>query len=347
MYFRNKCVISPDMKKIKILLIAFLLLLVGVGAWLFAWPLSTLDTPVRIYVDADDNLDSVAQKTAAVQPRQMIGFRLTAMLRSLRGHVHPGCYEITPDISSWRLVTNVYHGQQTPVSVTVSPTWTKEMALSKVARQLLTDSASLAAEFNDRTRQRELGVDTATAATLLLCDTYEMYWTISPRAFMNRMARERDRYWSAARTAKAKALGMSREEVYTLASIVDAETANNGEKPTVAGLYLNRLRTGMLLQADPTVKFAIGDFGLRRIYGYMLTTPSPYNTYLHAGLPPGPIRVPQTASIDAVLNAEHHDYLYMCANSDFSGTHAFAATYSEHLRNAARYVRALNERGIK
>ena len=152
---------------------------------------------------------------------------------------------------------------------------------------------------------------------------------------------------TAGRTAKAKALGMSREEVYTLASIVDAETANNGEKPTVAGLYLNRLRTGMLLQADPTVKFALGDFGLRRIYGYMLTTPSPYNTYLHAGLPPGPIRVPQTASIDAVLNAEHHDYLYMCANSDFSGTHAFAATYSEHLRNAARYVRALNERGIK
>ncbi|MBQ7742250.1 MAG: endolytic transglycosylase MltG [Bacteroidaceae bacterium] len=332
------------MKKFYILLLTSFLAL---GTWFLAWPVSTLDRPVRIYVDRDDNLDSVTAKISVIEPRQMVGFRLTAMLRSLRGHVHPGCYEVTPSMSSWRLATNIFRGQQTPVSVTVSPTWTKEMALAKVARQLLTDSAGLAAEFNNRDRQREFGVDTATAATLLLSNTYEMYWTTSPRSFMQRMAKERDRFWTAGRTAKAKALGMSREEVYTLASIVDAETANNGEKPTVAGLYLNRLRTGMLLQADPTVKFALGDFGLRRIYGYMLTTPSPYNTYLHAGLPPGPIRVPQTASIDAVLNAEHHDYLYMCANSDFSGTHAFAATYSEHLRNAARYVRALNERGIK
>ena len=332
------------MKKFYILLLTSFLAL---GAWFLAWPVSTLDTPVRIYVDRDDNLDSVIRKLDTIQPRQMIGFRLTAMLRSLRGHVHPGCYEVTPSMSSWRLATNIFRGQQTPVSVTVSPTWTKEMALSKVARQLLADSAGLAAEFNDAERQRECGVDTATAATLLLSNTYEMYWTISPRAFMQRMAKERDAFWNASRTAKAKALGMSREQVYTLASIVDAETANNGEKPTVAGLYLNRLRKGMLLQADPTVKYALGDFALRRIYGYMLTTPSPYNTYLHAGLPPGPIRVPQTASIDAVLNAQGHDYLYMCANSDFSGTHAFAATYSEHLRNAARYVRALNEKGIK
>lgn len=335
------------MKKITLTLTLTLALILTIIVLLLAWPVSTLDSPVRIYIDNDDNLDSVTAKISVVEPRQMVGFRLTSMLRSLRGHVHAGCYEVTPSMSSWRLATNIFRGQQTPVSVTVSPTWTKEMVLSKVARQLLTDSASLAAEFNNRDRQREFGVDTATAATLLLSNTYEMYWTTSPRSFMQRMAKERDRFWTPERTAKAKALGMSREEVYTLASIVDAETANNGEKPTVAGLYLNRLRTGMLLQADPTVKFALGDFGLRRIYGYMLTTPSPYNTYLHAGLPPGPIRVPQTASIDAVLNAEHHDYLYMCANSDFSGTHAFAATYSEHLRNAARYVRALNERGIK
>ena len=335
------------MKKHLTFYILLLTSLLALGTWFLAWPVSTLDRPVRVYVDSDDNLDSVTQKLDTIQPRQMVGFRLTAMLRSLRGHVHPGCYEVTPSMSSWQLATNIYHGKQTPVSVTVSPTWTKEMALSRVARQLMTDSAGLAAEFNDPQRQSECGVDTATAATLLLCDTYQMYWTITPRAFMNRMAKERDTFWTPQRTAKAKALGMSREEVYTLASIVDAETANNSEKPTVAGLYLNRLRKGMLLQADPTVKFALGDFGLRRIYGYMLTTPSPYNTYLHAGLPPGPIRVPQTASIDAVLNAQHHDYLYMCANSDFSGTHAFAATYSEHLRNAASYVRALNERGIK
>lgn len=338
---------SKGSKKKKYLLLSALLFIVLMAVWLFLIPFSTVDNPVRIYIDQDDNLDSVAAKVNEANPREMFGFHLVAMLRGIRGHAHTGSYEISPSVSTWQLVTNIYHGKQTPVSITVPTTWTKEMALGRMARQLMTDSASLVAEFNNPDCLQAYGVDTATAATLLLPNTYEIYWDISPSAFIKRMVQERDRFWTADRIQKAKALAMSKEEVYTLASIVDAETANDGEKPTVAGLYLNRLHKGILLQADPTVKFAMGNFSLRRIYGYMLTTPSPYNTYLHKGLPPGPIRVPQISSIDAVLNHQTHDYLYMCANSDFSGTHAFAATYSEHLQNAAKYIKALNERGIK
>ena len=140
---------------------------------------------------------------------------------------------------------------------------------------------------------------------------------------------------------------MSREEVATLASIVDEETANNAEKPMIAGLYINRLRLGMPLQADPTVKFAVGDFTLRRILNKHLQVESPYNTYRVVGLPPGPIRIPSIAGLDAVLNHVEHSYLYMCAKEDFSGTHNFARTLSEHYANARRYIRALNERGIR
>lgn len=323
-------------------------LLIAATAALLLWPVSTRDKTVRIYIDPDDNADSVYAKIEqAASPSFMLGFRLTASLRGYASKVRTGSYEITPSISGYRLATNLAHGIQSPVNLTVPSTWTKEMAASRMARQLMTDSASISTLMNDSATCASFGLDTATIATLLLAETYQVYWNTSPKALLDRLARESRNFWTQQRLTKAQKLGLTKEQVYTLASIVDAETANNAEKPTVAGLYLNRLRKGMRLQADPTVKFALHDFTLQRIYGYMLTTPSPYNTYLNSGLPPGPIRIPQISSIDAVLNAATHDYLYMCANSDFSGTHAFAVTYSQHKANAARYVRALNERGIK
>ena len=161
------------------------------------------------------------------------------------------------------------------------------------------------------------------------------------------MERENNHFWTADRKAKAEAIGLTHEEVATLASIVDEETANDAEKPIIAGLYLNRLRLGMKLQADPTVKYAVGDFTLRRILGKHLLTESPYNTYRNYGLPPGPIRIPSIVGLDAVLNPVEHPYLYMCAKEDFSGTHNYARTLAEHYQNARRYIRALNERGIK
>ena len=171
--------------------------------------------------------------------------------------------------------------------------------------------------------------------------------TIPESRTMERMVREHKAFWDSNRLMKAEAAGLSPDEVCTLASIIDEETANNGEKPMIAGMYLNRLHKDMPLQADPTVKFALKNFALKRIYHDMLFFDSPYNTYRNTGLPPGPIKIASIKGIDAVLNYVQHDYLYMCAKEDFSGTHNFAATYQEHLKNAARYTKALNERGIK
>ena len=170
---------------------------------------------------------------------------------------------------------------------------------------------------------------------------------MTPQQFITRMQKEHDRYWNDTRLAKAQALGLTPEEVATLASIVDEETNKNDEKPLVAGLYLNRLKRGMLLQADPTVKYAHGKFELRRILLSHLTIDSPYNTYKYAGLPPGPIRIPSTAALESVLNPAQHNYLYMCAKEDFSGYHNFATTLSQHNVNAKRYQQELNRRKVK
>ena len=161
------------------------------------------------------------------------------------------------------------------------------------------------------------------------------------------MVKSHNHFWNNGRKQKAEAMGLTPNEVATMASIIDEETANNGEKPMIAGMYYNRLKTNMPLQADPTIKFAHKDFALRRIYNKLLSVDSPYNTYKNIGLPPGPIKIASVAGIDAVLNHVDHDYMYMCAKEDFSGTHNFAVTYQEHLRNAAKYTKALNERGIR
>ena len=164
---------------------------------------------------------------------------------------------------------------------------------------------------------------------------------------MTRMKKEYDNYWTTKRKALAKKNGLTPLQVMTLASIVEQETNDNKEKPMVAGMYLNRYKKGMRLQADPTVKYATGKFYLHRIAGDILFTDSPYNTYKYAGLPPGPICIPSIASIKSVLNYAHHNYFYMCAKEDFSGSHNFAETYEEHQVNAKKYAEALNARGIK
>ena len=189
---------------------------------------------------------------------------------------------------------------------------------------------------------------------MFIPNTYDIYWNVNINKLLDRMKKESNRFWNTDRKAKAQQLKLSPNEVITLASIVDEETANNGEKPMIAGMYYNRLMlrnaeypNGMPLQADPTIKFAWKDFGLRRIYNKLLTIKSPYNTYVNTGLPPGPIRIASIAGIESVLNLKHHDYLYMCAKEDFSGTHNFARTYAEHKVNAAKYTAALNQRGIQ
>ena len=178
-------------------------------------------------------------------------------------------------------------------------------------------------------------------------NTYDVYWNVSIDALLTRMSNEHDRFWQGDRQTKPHNMGLTPNEVCTLASIIDEETANTTEKPMIAGMYLNRLKADMPLQADPTIKFALKQFELKRIYNKLLSVDSPYNTYRNEGLPPGPIKIASIRGIDAVLNHVQHDYLYMCAKEDFSGTHNFARTYQEHLQNAAKYSKALNEQGIK
>ena len=188
------------------------------------------------------------------------------------------------------------------------------------------------------------GFNRYTYLAMFVPDTYEVYWTVTPLQLLDRLKKEYDAFWNDSRTAKAKAAGLTREQAMTLASIVIEETKYEPEMPTIAGVYINRLRKGMLLQADPTVKYAVNDPSLRRILNKHLEVDSPYNTYKYAGLPPGPITTPTKAAIDAVLNYQHHDYLYFCAHESFNGQHRFATNLAGHMENARRFHAAMNAR---
>lgn len=300
-----------------------------------------------IYIDTDDNLDSVRAKTVnASHPKEMKGFDLIAKYFKLDTQILTGRYEIKSDMRMLDFMRDLRNGNQKPLMITLPSVRTIEDMCGRVTRNIMLDSASLAKMLTDTAFCSSIGYTEETLPTLFIPNTYEVYWDISLEEFIERLQKENAVFWNNERLNKANTLGMSKEEVVTLASIVDSETANNGEKPRVAGLYINRLKKGMLLQSDPTVIFATKDFTIRRVLNHHLQTESPYNTYKYKGLPPGPIRIPSIAGIDAVLNYEKHNYIYMCAKEDFSGTHNFASTYSAHLANARRYTKALTARGI-
>lgn len=301
-----------------------------------------------LYIYPTDNVETLKQKIKTVAaPSSMIGFDLATKALGLSERLKAGRYAVEPTMNMLTLLRNVRNHVQAPVNLVVPSVRTVQMMAGRLSERLMVDSASLAAILTDSTACDALGYTCETVPALFIPNTYQVYWNITPDELFQRLKKENAAFWNTERTAKAKQLGMSREEVVTLASIVDSETANNAEKPRIAGLYLNRLEKDMLLQSDPTVIFAAGDFTIRRVLRKHLDIHSPYNTYKYKGLPPGPIRIPSVAGIDAVLNHEKHNYLYMCAKEDFSGTHNFAATYAEHQQNARRYIRALDKRGIK
>jgi UPF0755 protein len=212
----------------------------------------------------------------------------------------------------------------------------------KVTEYLECDSAEFAAYLTDEELPARYGFDRTTFTCMFIPNTYEFFWTETPADFTDRMQKEYERFWKGERDRKADKLGMSRTEVVTLASIVDEETLYDDENSRVAGVYLNRIDRGIPLQADPTLKFALGDFTVKRILNGDKKIDSPYNTYRYRGLPPGPISIPSISAIDGVLDHEKHNYIYMCAKSDFSGYHAFARTLEQHNRNAREYQRALD-----
>lgn len=312
------------------------------------FPLSAKEQTRYVYISEGDNVDSVyAKLDTIVSTVPMAGFKLLSSVSGYSAKIRSGRYAVKPGESTFTVWRRMKNGVQEPVSLTIPESRTMERFAGVLSHKLMLDSATVAHSLADQAFCANYGYDTCTIVALFVPNTYDVYWNITLEKFMDRMVREHDRFWNNERTAKAEGLGLTENEVATVASIIDEETANNGEKPMIAGMYCNRLRLGMPLQADPTIKFALKDFALRRIYHNMLTMDSPYNTYKNTGLPPGPIKIASIAGIDAVLNQVRHDYLYMCAKEDFSGTHNFAVTYQEHLRNAAKYSKALNERGIK
>ena len=256
----------------------------------------------------------------------------------------PGKYVIKPEYPAVYAVRMLMNGWQTPQNLTLSGTVRSKGRLADViSRQMMADSASIAAALNDTAFLKGYGFNPETVFALFLPDTYEMYWTASVKDIFDRFKKEYDIFWTPERLSKAEALGLTRLEVSVLASIVSGETLQTEEYPRIAGVYLNRLRRGMKLQADPTVCFCY-DYKLDRVLKKHLAVDSPYNTYKYKGLPPAPINVPPKACIDAVLNPDEHGYLYFCASPDFNGTHRFAVSYREHLRNAREFQRALSAR---
>ncbi|WP_300725246.1 endolytic transglycosylase MltG [uncultured Bacteroides sp.] len=338
------------MKKKKVAYILATLIVIGAACAIAGYAL-LLNHPVKkeafIYIDEDDTADSVFVKMEKeLQATALSGIKLMASVYDYEQHIHTGAYKFSPDEKSLDIFRRLKNGNQTPVRLTIPSVRTVGNLLRTVSRQLMTDSTSIAQLLSDSAYCARLGYNEFTLPALFIPNTYEVYWNISADDFINRMKKEHERFWNKERTEKAQSIGYTPIEVAILASIVEEETANKAEKPMVAGLYINRLHKEMPLQADPTVKFALQEFGLRRILNKHLEADSPYNTYKHAGLPPGPIRIPSIEGIESVLNYAHHNYLYMCAKEDFSGTHNFASNFSQHQANARRYQQALNARKI-
>ena len=325
-----------------------LLLILGLLTYYAFSSVSNVATTQYIYIDEDDTQDSVIAK---IQPfANLIGMTTLNTLIRHSGYsenIRTGRYAIEPGDGPITIFRRLRSGRQTSLNLTIPESRTMDRLAAILSNKLMLDSATIAEALTSQEVCEKLGYDTCTIAAMFVPNTYDVYWNMSIDKLLQRMQKEHDRFWKGDREAKAAEMQMTPTEVCTLASIIDEETSNNAEKPMIAGMYLNRLKEGMPLQADPTIKFALKQFELKRIYNKLLNTESPYNTYRNEGLPPGPIKIASIKGIDAVLNYTSHDYLYMCAKEDFSGTHNFARTYQEHLKNADKYTKALNERGIQ
>ncbi len=260
--------------------------------------------------------------------------------------VKPGCYKIKKGMSNRSIIRMLISAMQSPIKVTFNNVRTPELLAGKISNQIETDSLSIIRLFKKVDTAESYGFNDKTFISMFIPNTYELYWNTDVKSFFDRMKREYEKFWNKERDEKAKMLGLKRDEISTIASIIEEETNKRDERSRIAGVYINRLKTHMPLQADPTIKFALGDFSIKRILTKQLDVKSPYNTYKNLGLPPGPICCPSISSIDAVLNYENHKYLYFCAKEDFSGYHVFAKTLTEHNRNANAYQKALNKERV-
>lgn len=339
------------MKKI-LLALFYIILAAGFTVTVLLWVILLrvnvkADAEVRIYVPTGSSYEDLRDtlRSAGVL-RSERNFIITSRLKSFGRAVKPGSFIIEPGMSNNNIVNMLRSGQQAPVNVTFNNIRTLGELAGKIGGQIEADSSTLLAFLADENNYRADGFDRRTVISVFIPDTYQLYWSVDATAFYRRMLKEYRTFWNEDRKAAAEALDLTPAEVSVLASIVDEEASKADEKPRIAGVYINRLRQGIPLQADPTVKYAVNDFTLRRILNRHLDVDSPYNTYKFRGLPPGPIRCPSRSGLEAVLNAEKHEYIYFVARHDASGYHHFSRTLAEHNRYAAAYRRELNRRGI-
>lgn len=323
-----------------------------IGAWVayqtFQAPSITTDEEY-FYVMTDEPYEQVIERIETegiVKNPKLFRYAAKAMDLESMG-IKPGRYRLTSDMNNRRLIGNFRGGFQEAIKFRFQNLRLKDELAGQLGKSFEADSLTFKNLLNDERIAEKYGFNLDEFFVMFIPNTYEIYWNTMPEEIIDRMAQEYEKFWTSDRVAQADSLGLSKVEVSILASIVKGEAMHVDEMPKIAGLYLNRLDREILLQADPTVIFAHQDFSIRRVLNRHLTLDNPYNTYRYKGLPPGPIMMPSIASIDAVLKPEQHDFIYMCAKDDFSGYHLFAKTMSQHLVNARKFQRALDERNIK
>ena len=303
--------------------------------------------PIYLYISDSGDFSSVKDSLYLYNIiANKTSFEWVAERKGLPSNIKSGRYEIAPNMSNNALVNLLRSGKQTPMKLIFNNIRTKEQFAGRMAEKFDFDSIELITLLNDANFLKQYQKTPETAMTLFVPNTYQIYWNTDAEKFVARMKKEYDTFWEGKRYNQLQEMKMTVDEVVTLASIVQEETNKNDEKPRVAGVYINRLRSNWLLQADPTLKFALGDFTIRRILDEHKEIVSPYNTYKYTGLPPGPISMPDISSIDAVLNYEHHNYYYFCAKDDMSGYHVFENSLAQHNINAKKYHNALNRAKI-
>ena len=261
--------------------------------------------------------------------------------------VKSGRYRLHTELSNRKLINMLKSGSQEPVTLSFHNLRLKEQFAGFVAKKIEPDSSQIIHLLDSEGFVHKFGFTTDDVYTMFLPNSYQLFWNTNPEKFFVKMYESYHKFWTPERLQKTHDLGLKPTEVSILAAIVDAEALHDSEMPTIAGLYLNRLKKGMKLESDPTVIFAKNDYTIKRVLSRYLTFDSPYNTYLHTGLPPGPIMMPSINAINSVLDANKTDYIYMCAKEDFSGYHNFATNMADHLVNAHKFQQALNERNIK
>ena len=336
------------MKPSKRLVIFLILSVLGISFTFYGYqilytPNVLLEQSPRVLIIPEDATFKSLQKQLhdGEYVNDLVSFSFLARLMDYDKAIKPGRYVLQGDMNNLSAIRLLRSGNQVPVNITFNNIRTLDELADKITKNLIISPAEFTAALQKFVAANPYGFTRDNVIAIFIPNTYQVYYNLTAEELIERMYFEYDKFWNEVRKEKAKEAGLTPIEVSILASIVQAETIKKDEAPVIAGLYINRLKKGIPLQADPTLKFALGDFTIKRILNVHKEVESPYNTYKHAGLPPGPINMPEIHSLEAVLDYTKSDYYYMCAKEDFSGYHNFSNSHQEHIRNAARYQQAL------